>query len=93
MVDLKDLECERIAKRVNVGECVGSGLVNWLWKRWIDTVATFIVIFISILRSVIYSYLYSFIYLLNLFIFINSILSENLSQFSSQAKLRSYIFR
>ena len=32
------MEKARIAKRVYVVECAGSGLVCRLWKRWIDTV-------------------------------------------------------
>ena len=32
------MERDKIAKRVYVGECVGSHSVGRLWKRWIDTV-------------------------------------------------------
>ena len=32
------IEIDRIAKRVNVGECAGSCLVDRLGKRWIDIV-------------------------------------------------------
>ena len=32
------MENDRIAKRVYVGECAGSCLVDRTWKRWIDTV-------------------------------------------------------
>ena len=35
---LKRMENDRIAKRVYVGECVGSRLVGRRWKRWIDPV-------------------------------------------------------
>ena len=35
---VENLESDRIAKRVYVGECVGSSSVGRLWKRWIDTV-------------------------------------------------------
>ena len=31
------MEKERIAKRVNIGECGGSHSVGRLWKRWIYT--------------------------------------------------------
>ena len=32
------MEKDRIAKRVNVGECAGSRSMGWPCKRWIDTV-------------------------------------------------------
>ena len=33
---MERMERDRIAKRVNVGECAGSHSVDRLWKRWID---------------------------------------------------------
>ena len=35
------MENDRIAKKVYVGECVGSRLVSLLWKKWIDSVNDF----------------------------------------------------
>ena len=35
---MKRIETNRKAKRVHVGECVGSRSVDRLRKRWIDTV-------------------------------------------------------
>ena len=32
------MENDRIAKKMYVGECVGSHLVGSPWKRWIDSV-------------------------------------------------------
>ena len=35
-------ENDRIAKKVDVGECAGSRSVGSTWKRWIDTVKDYL---------------------------------------------------